>query len=157
MPTLSIIEASTSGHTSFVIDTIVSALGKFHPGLQIKRTRAEKATVSDLRDCDLLMLGSGTWNTGGKEGQLNPHMHELLFDRAKDIDLKGTPVALISLGDDRYYFTTRCTEHFMRWIKQCKGKPIGMPLIIVNEPYDQVEKIEGWAGRLHEAIAKKPL
>jgi len=35
---------------------------------------AEKTQPQDLLSGDVLLLASSTWNTGGIEGQLNPHM-----------------------------------------------------------------------------------
>lgn len=145
MPRLSAVIASTSGHTEFVVDEVLRRFRAGLSGYEINVLRAETATKEDLLGCDVLLLASGTWNTGGVEGQLNPHMHELLFSRSLGIDLQGKPVMLVSLGDDRYYFTTRCTERFVTFLKSGNGKIFGMPLVILNEPYDQTEKIEKWA------------
>ena len=145
MKNVTAVIATTSGHTQFVIDTVVSRWKETHDDIAVRIVRAETATVEDLTQCDVLLLGSGTWNTGGVEGQLNPYMHELLFEKLKGIDLQAKPVLLVSLGDERYYFTTRCTERFMQFLKAANGKSAGMPLIIVNEPYDQTEKIKKWA------------
>ncbi len=73
--TLSIIYASTSGHTEHVIDTLIAALEKTAPDLRIIKQRAEQSTLEDLTKGDVLLLASSTWNTGNVEGQLNPHMH----------------------------------------------------------------------------------
>ncbi len=140
--------ASTSGHTQFVLETVRDELQKTDPEVHIELLPVERAEAKDLLRGDLVLLGSGTWNTGGREGQLNPHMHEYLLGRAKDIDLTGHRIALVSLGDDRYYFRTRCTEHFLRFIREHRGTHLAPPLIIVNEPYDQEEKIRTWAGKL---------
>src|SRR3989338_9849906 len=104
MPILHITTASTSGHTDYVIDTLLPILRERAPALTILRQRAEQATGDDLLKGDIVLLGSGTWNTGGIEGQLNMHMHALLMERAAEIDLAGKPVSTISLGDERYYF-----------------------------------------------------
>lgn len=152
MPSLTAVIASTSGHTEFVTDTVLSRLKEALPSLQVRVVRAELATAADLQSCDVLLLGSGTWNTGGIEGQLNPHMHELLFVRAKNVQLAGKPVLLVSLGDDRYYYTTRCTEGFMRFLKAAGGKTFGMPLVILNEPYDKTERILKWADASAEKL-----
>lgn len=152
MKTLNAILATTSGHTQFVLDTVIAHWKKTLPKLTTRIIRAESATVEDLTSCDILLLASGTWNTGGIEGQLNPHMHELLFEKLQHIDLKEKPVLLVSLGDERYYFTTRCTERFMQFLKNAHGKSAGIPLIIVNEPYDQTEKIEKWAEGMAEKL-----
>lgn len=148
MKNISIIYASTSGHTEFVVERVAAVLREQMPGCSLKLLRAEKAQPHDLKGQDLLIFASGTWNTGGVEGQLNPHMHELLFSTLKGLHFAGQPMAFISLGDDRYYFTTRCTEHFQKFRMAVQGKQAVPPLIIVNEPYGQESKIDAWAKRI---------
>jgi flavodoxin len=147
-PSLTIVYSSFSGHTEHVIDTIEAFIKKSLPALVIRRIRAEQATAEDLEKADALLFGSGTWNTGGAEGRLNPYMNELLEDKAKDIKLTGKPMAFVSLGDDRYYYTARCTEGFLRFLRESGGKQILPPLIVVNEPYGQEERVTRWAEKL---------
>ncbi len=152
MKNVTAIIASTSGHTQFVLDTIIARWKETGAAISVTVVRAELATPEDLLRADVLLLGSGTWNTGGVEGQLNPYMHDLLFGKLKGLNLGGKPVLLVSLGDERYYFTTRCTERFMQFLKAAHGKATGIPLIIVNEPYDQVERIHKWADGAAEKL-----
>lgn len=152
MPALHIIYASVSGSTEYVVDELITTLKKLKPDLQIEKQRAEQAEADDMKKGDVLILASGTWNTGGREGQLSPAMQQLLHDRVGDVQLNGKPLAFISLGDERYYFTTRCTEHFMQFMMQAGGKQLVTPLIIVNEPYEQGEKIAKWGERLIEKL-----
>lgn len=147
MPHVHIITASTSGNTDYVATTLAEFL-KTQPDCTVTMQKAELANAEDLLKGDILILGSGTWNTGGTEGQLNLHMDALLKTRCKDLDLKGKPITFLSLGDDRYYFTTRCTEHFLRFQREHRGTLVLQPLIIVNEPFDQNEKILAWGGKL---------
>lgn len=154
MPSIHFIYASTSGNTEYVIDTVAKTILSIAPDAHIEIQRAEQATAQDLLRGDIVILGSGTWNTGGREGQLNMYMHQLLMERAKDIDLQGKPLTFISLGDDRYYFRTRCTEHFLRFAREHKGTLLVPPLIIVNEPYGQEERIEAWTNKLMSKYAK---
>ncbi len=153
MISIHIIYASTSGHTEYVVEILAPLLRS--AGLQVTSTRAELATAEDLLKGDVLILGSGTWNMNGVEGQLNMHMHELLFGQAKDVNLGGKSVGLISLGDDRYFFTTRCTEHFMRFLREHHGKHLSPPLIIVNEPYGQEERIKKWSEKFVTRVTEK--
>lgn len=148
MPSIHIIYASTSGHTEYVVDTLIEFLKEKAPQIDIERQRVELAKPEDLLRGDLVILGSGTWNYQGIEGQLNMYMHQFLFEKAQGIDLSGKQLALISLGDDRYYYTTRCTERFMRFLKEAHTKSAFMPLIVVNEPYGQEEKIIKWGEKL---------
>gem|GEM_PF-981356 len=149
---VTIIYASTSGHTEYVVERLVALLQERAPQISVRVLRAESAGPEDLTSADVLVLGSGTWHMFGQEGQLNERMHRLLFDRCTGVDLSRTPVALISLGDDRYHFTARCTEHFMRFLKDHGGKTFLLPLIIVNEPYGQEERIVKWGEKFMEKM-----
>lgn len=152
---LQIIYASGSGHTQYVVETLQAFLKKHRPDLEIRITRAEQAQAGYLTSGDILILASGTWNTDGIEGQLHPFMHEFLTERATGADLTGKAVTCISLGDDRYYFTTRCTEHFLRFIREHGMRQVVPPLIIVNEPYGQENKVESWAEKLTRSMNVK--
>ncbi|TSC58479.1 MAG: hypothetical protein Greene041662_740 [Candidatus Peregrinibacteria bacterium Greene0416_62] len=147
MPSLQIIYASTSGHTEYVIGVLKDALND-QKKLKIADCKAESAKPEDLLKGDVLLLACGTWNTDGSEGQLNPHMKDLLLGRAKDIDLKGKPVAIIALGDDRYFYTCRAGEHLRRFILDHGGKILGDALLVVNEPYGQEERVKKWGEKL---------
>jgi len=131
-----------------VVDTLIDHLSSTQKGLEVTKQRAEEAGPEDMKKGDVLLLASSTWNYDGVEGYLNMHMRELLEKRAKDADLTGRPVALIILGDDRYYYTGRGTERFMEYLMSHNGKSCTMPLIIVNEPYDQEDKVREWSDKL---------
>jgi len=148
VPSLHIIFASTSGHTEFVVDTVMAYIKEKRPDIVISSQRAEKTAKEDFIKADMLLLASSTWNTGNVEGQLNPHMYTLLMDIAKDLDLAQKPVAVIGLGDDRYYYTANAAHHLEEFVKTHNGKLIEPILKVINEPYDQLEAIHAWADQL---------
>lgn len=152
MALLRFITASTSGHTDYVVDVIMETLSLDTEQWSVDRMRAEQCSVDDLALPDALILGSGTWNTGGQEGQLNMHMDALLRERAAAVDLQGKYMSSISLGDDRYYFRTRCTEHILRFMRDHHGQLLLPPLVLVNEPYGQEERIRQWAVKLSASL-----
>lgn len=143
VPSLHIIYASTSGHTEYVIGVVTALLHE--KGItDIEVQKAEQVVVEDFARGDVLLLASGTWNTGGIEGQLNPHMHELLLKRSKEADLGGRSVAIVALGDERYYYTARAGEHLRTFVQSHNGITLGTPLAVVNEPYGQEDRIRRW-------------
>ena len=152
VPTVRIIYASTSGHTEYVAGIVAETLRM--GGLDVSATRAEKATAEDLTASDLVILGSGTWNTGGPEGQLNPHMQAFVFGPAKAAELKGKNVAVIALGDERYRYTARAGEHLKNFVQSHGGKVFGEQLTIVNEPYGQEERVKKWAGTIVTSLLR---
>jgi flavodoxin I len=148
---LHIVLASTSGHTEYVVDALIDCLKNIIPGWGIKETRAEKAQPQDLLSGDILLLASATWNTGGIEGQLNPHMWGLLQDRAKNLDLAEKPCACIGLGDHRYFYTARAADHLQNYVEVHHGRLITPTLKIIDEPYGQEEALRVWGRQLVNA------
>ena len=147
---LHIVFASTSGHTAYVVDALIDCL-KSTPGWAIEQTMAEKTQPQDLLSGDVLLLASATWNTGGTEGQLNPHMWALLEDKAKTLDLAGKPCACIGLGDHRYFYTARAADHLQHYVDAHHGRLIVPTLKIINEPYGQEEAVRAWGKQLVNA------
>ncbi len=142
---LNIIYASTSGHTEYVTDVLKDFLQKKVPDLSVEIQSAEAATPEDLLKGDVLLLASGTWNISGTEGHMNPHMNEFLNKESKDIDLKGKNVAIIALGDSRYFYTSRASERLRNFIQSHGGTVFGVPMTIINEPFGQEDRVEKWA------------
>jgi flavodoxin I len=148
---LQIVFASTSGHTEYVVDALIDSLTGVIPGWAIEKTMAEKTQPQDLLSRDVLLLASATWNTGGIEGQLNPHMWVLLHDRAKTLDLAGKPCACIGLGDHRYFYTARAADHLQHYVGAHHGRLIVPTLKIIDEPYGQEEAVIVWGKQLVDA------
>jgi hypothetical protein len=71
------------------IGTLLLIHDRVTSGWEIEETMAEKTQQKDLLSGDVLLLASSSWNTGGIEGQLNPHMWVLLNEKAKTLDLAG--------------------------------------------------------------------
>src|SRR6201997_4195676 len=148
---LHIVFASTSGHTEYVVDALIDSLKSIAPGWEIEETLAEKTQPQDLLSGDVLLLASATWNTGGTEGQLNPHMWILLHDKAKTLDLAGKPCACIGLGDHRYFYTARAADQLQHYVTVHHGRLIAPTLKMVDEPYGQDEAVRAWGKQLVDA------
>jgi flavodoxin I len=148
---LHIVFASTSGHTAYVVNALIGYLKSIAPGWEIEETVAEKTQPQDLLSGGVLVLASATWNTGGIEGQLNPHMSVLLHDKAKTLDLADKPCACIGLGDHRYFYTARAADHLQHYVKAHHGRLIVPTLRIIDEPYGQEEAVRVWGKQLVDA------
>jgi flavodoxin I len=146
-----IVFASTSGHTEYVVEVLIDSLKSTIPGWEIEEAMAEKTQPQDLLSGDVLLLASATWNIGGTEGQLNPHMSVLLHDKAKTLDLAGKPCACIGLGDHRYFYTARAADHLQHYVKAHHGRLIVPTLKIIDEPYGQEEAVRVWGKQLMDA------
>ena len=156
VPSLHIIYASTSGHTEYVIDEVIETLRASGAAVDIEKQRVETAQAEDLARGEVLVLACGTWNTGGSEGQLNPHMFAFLRDRAKKADLGGKPVFCIGLGDQRYHFTGRALLHLEDYVSSHNNTLLSPSLKIVNEPYGQEARVHHWTKHLLSSVEPEP-
>jgi flavodoxin I len=150
---LYIIFATTSGHTEFVVDTLTRSVEL--SDWELETTLAEKASQQDMLRGAVLLLASSTWNTGGVEGQLNPHMSVLLQSKASNLDLAAKPSACIGLGDHRYYYTARAADLLEDYIESHHGRLLLPALRIVDEPYGQEQAILGWGKQLADVLRRQ--
>ena len=151
---LQLVWASTSGHTEYVAAQLVEILTAGASGRRLASVRAETTQASDLLTGDVLVLASSTWNTGGIEGQLNPHMAELLDKRARNLSLGGRPCACVGLGDHRYYYRAQAAEKLERFVQDHGGRLLTPTLRIIDEPYGQEDTVRAWARSLEGAVGR---
>jgi len=149
---LYIIFATTSGHTEFVVDTLARSVEL--SDWQLEQILAEKASQQDMLQGAALLLASSTWNSGGVEGQLNPHMSVLLQSKARNLDLAAKPSACIGLGDHRYYYTARAADLLQEYIESHHGRLLLPALRIVDEPYGQEQAILAWGKQLADVLRR---
>ena len=144
---LNIIYASTSGHTEYVIKKVQEYWN------DSAATRVELAQPDDLQRGDALLLASSTWNTGGIEGQLNPHMDAFVYGRAKDINFNGKRVIVIGLGDHRSRYTCAAADKLAEFVKSHGGTLIEPVLRIINEPFGQEDAVTNWMKKVGPHIS----
>ena len=143
MSSLHIIYASTSGHTEYVCQVIAQRLSA-KKNVTVTLEQVEDATEKSFSKADVTLLAASSWNTGGTEGQLNPHMFLLLNKKLKSIDLTGKRIAVVGCGDDRYRYTCQAADKLIEFIEQHGGALLGKELRVINEPYGQEDVIEKW-------------
>lgn len=153
MTSVHVIVASTTGHSDYVAEKAIARWKNCAPDLIVTKQRAEQASPEDLTKADVTVLASGSWNTEGIEGQMNPHMHYFLKNRAANIDLNVKKVGIIGLGDDRYYFMLGAKNLMEEYVRSHNGMLLEPTLGVVNEPYGQEPTIEAWADAFATAIS----
>lgn len=152
MISVNVIVASTTGHSDYVAETAIARWKQASSGISVSKQRAEQASGEDLLKADVIVLASGSWNTEGIEGQMNPHMHHFLKNRAANIDLRSKKIGIIALGDDRYFFTLGARKHMEDYVRSHGGILVEPVLGIVNEPYGQEKIVEQWADTFLSAL-----
>jgi flavodoxin I len=136
--------ASTSGHTEYVCALAAEFFTQKKRNFTTILQPIETISEQDLREADAIILASGTWNTEGIEGQLNPYMYRFVHNDFADFDFKKVPVLVIGCGDDRYRYTCRAAQYLEEYVDAHNAKRIEPTLRMINEPYHQHRAIEEW-------------
>lgn len=111
------------------IEAVADDLEKKKVSVTLKR--AEEADTSELLKADICVLASPTYG----HGMLQEHMASFL-KKARDIDLKQKPCAVIALGDPKYeaQYHLESAVLLKKAIEKMNGKVLEPPLLISRTP-----------------------
>lgn len=165
--------SSSTGNTTEVADAIQEKLGDAADAAVAIEDVADPATVASH---ELLIVGTPTWNTDSDDERSGTAWDEWLYDDLPKLDLKGKSVAVFGLGDASGYAAYFCDaieevhdcfekqgakmigytakdDYEFEESKSVRGEQfIGLPMDVVNGPYDIEERVGKWVdGVLKEA------
>ena len=92
-----IVYGSETGNTETIAEDIASGLGDGN--LEVTLKNVTEASVEELLDYDLVLLGSSTW--GDEEKELQADMVDF-YEELENIDLSGKPAVAFGCGDSDY-------------------------------------------------------
>jgi flavodoxin I len=167
MAKIGLFYGSTTGNTLKVAELIQKAFG---PG-QVQLVDVRRAAPEDLKNYDVLILGTSTWHWGGLQDEW-----AIFEDRLTPELLAGKKVAFFGLGDQKLY-----PDHFVDgmgllydkvkptgatvvgvWPKddytyeasaaEVDGRLVGLALDEDNEPARTPTRIEAWVQQLKKEL-----
>lgn len=149
---IAIIYATNSGGTQQAAKQIADQLQASKHRVTIKR--ANEAEPGDLRDKDLVILGSCTWlgSVGEKveQGQLQEHMKAFL-DQAAKHRYPGQRFAVFGLGDSSYTHFCAAADHLEQFVQRVGGRQVGPTLRFDGFFFDlpaNRERLHDWTTEL---------
>jgi len=99
--------ASWDGHTESAAKHLVTASGVEATNIQ-EGGRKAPPFVEDFGDCDSIMVGSPTYNTGGADHRSETAWDDWLYDVLPTLDLGGKKVAVFCTGEQKHYDEYYC-------------------------------------------------
>lgn len=142
-----IIYATNSGGTYVVSQLIKDTLSPKHEVAVKKTTEVLPAETGAF---DLIILGSPSWNFGGKEGQ--PHETMLaLLNSLKTQKFSGKKFALYGCGDSSYTHFCGAVDELEQFAEEVDGRLV-LPSLKIDGFYFDLEKnvaaVKAWATKL---------
>jgi flavodoxin I len=167
MTKIGLFYGSTTGNTLKVAELIQKAFG---PG-QVQLVDVRRAAPEDLKNYDVLILGTSTWHWGGLQDEW-----AIFEDQLTPEALAGKKVAFFGVGDQKRY-----PDHFVdgmgllydkvkpagatvvgMWPKdgysydasaaEVDGRLVGLALDVDNEPRRTPTRIEAWVQQLKREL-----
>lgn len=143
-----IVYASNSG-SNYISAQIINEI-LLDSGHEVKVVKAAVADVQDIKDANLVVCGSPSWDVNGKEGQPQEYMTEFLTKLSKD-DIQGKNFALYGCGDKSYLHFCGAVDEMEKMIKEKGGVVAKEPLKVDSFYFDMdasTKLVSVWAQNL---------
>lgn len=125
-----IVYTSNSGSTFLAAETIANVLRSKHV---VDVVKAETVVPATLSGYDVVLLGSPTWEYGGKEGNPPKAMAECLLRLRKE-RYPGMSFAVFGCGDSAYTDFCGAVDHLERFVLEAGGV-LKVPSLRVDSYY----------------------
>jgi len=136
-----IVYGSETGNTESVAEVIAAALE--NANLEVTLKEVTQASVGELSDYDLILLGSSTW--GDEEKELQGDMVDF-YDDLEGADLSGKPAAAFGCGDSDYTHFCGAVDLLEERLEQIGATLLDEGLRIDGDPDD--DDAQEWAKQI---------
>jgi flavodoxin I len=147
-----VIFGSTTGNTEVLAQSVTSGLRE--GGAEVSLKNVLDASVGELADYAVVVLGSSTWYEGELQDDFVP-----FYDKMDDLSLAGEKAAVFGTGDREGYPDTFCTAVDMleKRLKECGAEIIAESLKIdkvTGDDMDEADRGEAktWALNIAKSI-----
>jgi len=150
MSKILIIFSTVGGNTEMVVDKVASVWKE--GGLEVTLVRAELANLAEIKNFDLTVLASPTYNQGTLEAYFQKFM--VGFEKT---DFRGLKFAVIGLGDNHYYpeYLTEAAGILEDGVKATGGELLVPALRIGSLPVKFLDTlVKKWAEKVAGEIKK---
>ena len=136
-----IVYGSETGNTESVAEVIAAALEDAN--LEVTLKEVNQASVGELSDYDLILLGSSTW--GDEEKELQGDMVDF-YDDLEGADLSGKQAAAFGCGDSDYTHFCGAVDLLEERLEQIGATLLDEGLRIDGDPDD--DDAQEWAKQI---------
>lgn len=141
------LSGSTMTAAGIVSDVLTAA------GHQVDSVMVDGATKDQIKDSQVIILGSPSWEDEGKDGQPLPDMTKFLKSLTAE-DLAGKKVAIFGLGDTSYQHFCGAVDVMTELLKTNGAAPVVEP-VRIDRYYslpDNENKIRAWTEGLAKSL-----
>ncbi len=131
-----------------VVSEVLTAAGH-----QVDSIMVDGATKDQIKESQVVILGSPSWEDEGKDGQPLPDMTKFLKSLTPE-DLAGKKVAIFGLGDTSYQHFCGAVDVMTELLKVNGASPVIEP-VRIDRYYslpDNENKIRAWAETLSKNL-----
>ena len=133
---------STTGNTETLAGHIEAGLQK--GGLEVTKKDVTEASIEDIVNSDLIILGCSTWGEGELQDDFIDFYDEI---ERKKVDLRGKIVAVFGPGDSDMYPDTFCeaVNILTKRLKECGAELVTESYKVDDDVVEDVkEEAEAW-------------
>ncbi len=143
-----IVFSTVGGNTGLVVEKVRQMLS--NKGFEVTKKRVDVSEPTEIKDYDLTILASPTYN----QGTLEDHFKNFIKEFSNQ-NWKSHKFAVIGLGDTKYYpeYLTEAATILEEKIQEKNGQLVTPALRIGTDPIKMIDKlVPKWVERLAEVI-----
>jgi len=137
-----VIYGSETGNTETVAEDIAAGLKDEKLDVTIKNVTG--ASVEELSDYDLILLGSSTW--GDEEKELQADMVDF-YEELEGLDLSGKPAAAFGCGDSDYTHFCGAVDLLEERLEEVGAHLLDEGLRVDDQDDEEVD-VRAWASQI---------
>ena len=140
---------STTGNTETLAGYVEEGLQKGE--LEVTKKDVTEASIEDIVNSDLIVLGCSTWGEGELQDDFIDFYDEI---ERKKVDLSGKKVAVFGPGDSDMYPDTFCeaVNILTKRLKECGAELVTESYKVDGDVEDVKEEAEAWGLKVSKLL-----
>lgn len=140
-----IVFGSTMGNTEQLADEAKQGLEQ--GGVEVVKKNVTDASVQELNDYDLILLGSSTWG----DGELQDDFVDF-YEKMKDINLEGKKAGAFGPGDSSYPQFCKAVDLLEEKLKECGAQIVSESFKVDGDVNSKSADAQDWAKNIASSV-----
>ncbi|MBD3280046.1 flavodoxin [Candidatus Dojkabacteria bacterium] len=136
-----VVYGSTTGNTEEVANYVVNGLKDAGHAVTLKNVM--DANPGELKDYDLVALGSSTWNEGELQDDFIP-----FYEQMDEVDLKGKKAIVFGCGESIYDNFCTAVDILEKKLKELGAEIVADSFKIDGDIGEYLPKVQEWASKV---------
>ncbi|MCD6093385.1 MAG: flavodoxin [Candidatus Omnitrophica bacterium] len=140
-----IVFGSTMGNTGQLADAVEAGLKE--KGIEVVKKNVSDASVEELKDYDLILLGSSTWGNGELQDDFVS-----FYEKMGEVNLEGKKSAAFGPGDSTYPQFCKAVDLLEEKLKERGAQIVSESFKVDGDVSSKTDDAQNWAKNIASSV-----